>query len=223
MARPRRVVEPGGIYHVTTRGNNREQVVSDDRDRALLLAAINQATRRYGWIVLAYCLMTNHFHLVVQVPLCGLSEGMRLLNGGFARRMNARHGRVGHLFQNRFFANQIKRDAHLLEACRYVVLNPVRAGLCERPEEWPWSSYRACAGLELAPPFLAVDALLGLFGTRPRQARREYRVFVRNGLVPVSGKRNGSVTPDRGGSEFGELGSRRRSGRVSAWREILRE
>jgi REP-associated tyrosine transposase len=156
VARPRRVIEPGGIYHVTTRGNNREQVVWDDRDRAILLGAITQAARRYGWVVLAYCLMTNHFHLIVQVPSGGLSEGMRLLNGGFARRMNARHGRVGHLFQNRFHATHIRRDAHLLEACRYVVLNPVRAGICERPEQWRWSSYRACAGLELAPPFLAV-------------------------------------------------------------------
>ena len=211
------------MYHVTTRGNNREQVVWDDRDRAILLAAIDQAARRYGWIVLAYCLMTNHFHLVVQVPLGGLSEGMRLLNGGFARRMNARHGRVGHLFQNRFGATQIKRDSHLREACRYVVLNPVRAGLCKRPEEWRWSSYRACVGFELAPPFLAVDALLGLFGTRPRQARREYRAFVRDGRVRVSGEGNRGVTRYRGGGALGELGSRQRIGGVSSWREILRE
>jgi REP element-mobilizing transposase RayT len=217
------VIEPGAIYHVTTRGNNREQVVWDDRDRTILLRSIDQAARRHGWIVLAYCLMTNHFHLIVQVPLGGLSEGMRLLNGGFARRMNARHGRVGHLFQNRFHSTKIESDAHLLEACRYVVLNPVRAGLCENPDQWRWSSYRACAGLELAHTFLAVDALLGLFGTRPWRARRQYRTFVQDALVRVSGERNRSVARRRGGNAFGEWRSRHRFDRVAWWTEILRE
>jgi hypothetical protein len=166
--------------------------------------------------------MTNHFHLVVQVPLCGLSEGMRLLNGGFARRMNARHGRVGHLFQNRFGAKAIKDDSHLREACRYIVLNPVRAGMCERPEQWRWSSYRACAGLALAPSFLAVDALLGLFARRPRRARKEYRTFVRDG-VRVSGERDGGVSYDRGDGARGEVRSRQTAGPGSWLREILRE
>jgi REP element-mobilizing transposase RayT len=204
MARPPRVIEPHGIYHVTTRGNNRERVVWDDFDRVILLSAMSRSALRYGWIVLAYCLMTNHFHLVVQLPLDGLSDGMRLLNGTFARRMNARHARVGHLFHNRFRATQIGRDAHLLAACRYVVLNPVRAQLCARPEDWPWSSYRACAGLDLAPPFLATDELLGLFGKHPAQARRAYRRFVREGHVLVSDDGNGDATNRRhGGSQYG--------------------
>jgi len=183
MAREPRVVEPGGIYHVTSRGNNREVVYFTEDDFSTFLRLLDGVTRRYGWVVLAYCLMTNHYHLVVQLPFDGLSRGMQSLNGRFARRMNARHGRVGHLFQNRFYAEQIQREAHLLEAARYVVLNPVRARLVRRPDEWRWSSYRASAGLELAPPFLAVDEVLGEFGPRPRQARREYRRFVREGLL----------------------------------------
>ena len=187
MARPPRVTEPDGIYYVTTRGNNRERVVWDDLDRVLLLSGISSAALRYEWTVLAYCLMTNHFHLIVQLPVGGLSEGMRLLNGSFARRMNRRHGRVGHLFQNRFHATRIERDAHLLETCRYVVLNPVRARLCARAQDWPWSSYRACAGLEIAPPFLAEEQLLGLFSKRPQRARRRYRLFVREGESTARG------------------------------------
>ena len=194
MARAPRIIEPGGIYHVTTRGNNRERVVWDDLDRVILLTAIDRSARRYGWVVLAYCLMTNHFHLVVRLPLDGLSDGMRLLNGTFARRMNARHSRVGHLFHNRFGATPVADDTHLLEVSRYVVLNPVRARLCARAEQWRWSSYRACAGLELAPSFLATDELLGLFGRRPSLARRAYRQFVREGHVRVSDDSNGNVT-----------------------------
>jgi REP element-mobilizing transposase RayT len=168
---------------VTSRGNNRETIYFTEDDFTTFLGLFDGVSRRYGWVVLAYCLMTNHYHLVVQLPFDGLSRGMQSINGRFARRTNVRHGRVGHLFQNRFFAEQIESDAHLLETARYVVLNPVRARVCRRPEEWRWSSYRPCAGLDLAPPFLALDEILGQFGSRPRQARREYRRFVREGLL----------------------------------------
>jgi hypothetical protein len=103
---------------------------------------------------------------------------MQLLNCGFARRMNRRYGRTGHLFRQRFYGGPIKDDAHLLEACRYIVLNPVRAGICKEPEEWLWSSYRATAGLDFAPEFLAVPGLLGLFHLRPEEARKAYVRFV---------------------------------------------
>lgn len=146
---------------------------------------------------------------VVYLPFGGLSAGIQLLNGGYACRVNRRYDRTGHLFQNRFSARQIESEGYLLEACRYVALNPVRAGLCDSAKRWPWNSYRACAGLELAEPFLAESALLSLFDSRPAAARRAYRAFVASGHGPVSdtvtgqdtvsdtvtGHRHGRVTP----------------------------
>ena len=111
---------------------------------------------------------------------------MQQLNTGYSVRTNKRYGRTGHLVRNRFYSGLVEDDVHLLEAIRYIVLNPVRAGLCQSPAAWPWSSYRACAGTELAHPFLSVDRVLGLFGTRPESARDEFCAFVREGHVPES-------------------------------------
>jgi len=126
--------------------------------------------------------MSNHYHLVIQIEESGLSDGMQVLNGDFARFVNARHGHEGHLFRNRFWSDLIEEESHLLEACRYIVLNPVRAALCSRPGGWRWSSYRACAGLDFAPSFLAAADLLRLFGRSPAAARRAYRAFVHDGV-----------------------------------------
>jgi putative transposase len=133
---------------------------------------------RFAWQGWAYCLMGHHFHLLVQIPEGGLSRGMQLLNSGYAVRTNKRHGRWGHLVRNRFYSKLVEDDPHLLELCRYIVLNPVRAGFCASPEDWPWSSYRACAGMELPHPFLDLRKILGLFGTRLDQAQGAYRAFV---------------------------------------------
>jgi putative transposase len=190
MACRRRNFDPDGIYHLTSRGNDRRTIYRDDLDRHAFLKRLAAIALKHRWTALAYCLMTNHYHLVVAAPQGGISDGMQELNGGYSRRTNGRYGRTGHLFQNRFSAAAISRDAHLLETCRYVVLNPVRAKICERPEEWPWSSYAACAGLRLAPRFLAVDDLLGLFSAHPPAARRIYTAFVAEGHVPVSDQRN---------------------------------
>ncbi len=186
MPYPLRPDIPGATYHVASRGTNKEPIFFDDLDRAAFLAMLDRVAKRQGWVVLAYCLMTTHYHHVLQVPQGGLSEGMRLLNSGFSMRTNRRHDRTMHLFRQRFFSTLIKSDSHLLEACRYVVLNPVRAGLCESPEEWPWSSYRACAGIDVALPLLATQEVLGLFGRDLRQAHAAYRDFVRDGLARVS-------------------------------------
>jgi REP element-mobilizing transposase RayT len=198
MADDRRDFDPDGIYHLTSRGNDRRTIFRDDFDRRAFVGRLSTNALKHRWIVLAYCLMTNHYHLVVSAPYGGMSGGMQELNGGFSRRMNSRYGRSGHLFQNRFSATAISRDAHLLEACRYVVLNPIRAEICTRPEDWPWSSYGACAGLQLAPRFLAVDELLALFGRHPREARRSYAAFVAEGHVQASDQRDETqAAPDR--------------------------
>ena len=130
--------------------------------------------------------MTNHFHLVLLLGDRGLSDGMQRLLSGYSRATNQRHRRCDHLFKQHFFSETKTREAALLELCRYVVLNPVRAGLCETPEEWPWSSYRACAGLDFAPDFLAVDRLLEFFGADPVVARERYCEFVAAGAAAVS-------------------------------------
>jgi REP element-mobilizing transposase RayT len=187
MGRALRAVEPGGVYHIVTRGNNRSSVFLDEGDHLLFLDLLGRSAERHEWLVLAYCLMTTHYHLVVQPVAPGLSDGMCLLNGDFARKANRRHGRVGHVFNARFSATQIVGERHLLEACRYVVLNPVRAGICERPEAWRWSSYRACAGVDFAPTFLAEASLLALFSRDANRARRAYRTYICAQRKPVPG------------------------------------
>jgi putative transposase len=186
MGRPHRDVEPGGFYHFGSRGNNRQPLYWVDDDRRDFLDILAASAKQHGWIVFAYCLMPNHFHLVAQVPEGGLSEGMQYLNGGYSRRTNGRYGRTGHLFHNRFWSKAIEGDGQLLWNCRYVVRNPVRAGLCSSPEQWHWSSYRATAGLERAPDFLAVDFIHAFFSDRRAEACLEYRRFVSDGQSPVS-------------------------------------
>jgi putative transposase len=132
MSRPWRLEEPGGTYHVAARGNCGQDIFRDGRDRLEFMRRLEKAVTRYRWICLAYCLMTNHFHLVLRIPEGGLSSGMQELISGYSRETNRRYGRRDHLFKQRFFSVQLKRDSHLLEACRYVVLNPVRAGLSAR-------------------------------------------------------------------------------------------
>jgi REP element-mobilizing transposase RayT len=186
VGRPLRHEEPGRIYHVASRGSNKEPIYLDDFDRRIFTELLGRFAQRERWVVFAWVLMTNHYHLLVEVPFGGLSCGLQSLNGGYACRFNRRHGRSAHVFRNRFFAVPIESEAHLLETCRYVVLNPVRAGLCKSPAAWRWSSYRACAGHDLAPPFLAESVLLRLFDKEPTEARRAYRAFVAQSHGPVS-------------------------------------
>jgi putative transposase len=180
-----RIVVPGGIYNVGSRGNNKETIFHDDTGRMDFLRRLAKVAVRYDWRGWAYCLMGNHFHLVLQIADSGLSNGMQELNAGYAIETNKRHRRTGHLVRNRFYSRLLTEDSHLLELCRYVVLNPVRAGLCASPADWPWSSYRACAGLEQPHPFLDVGRVLGLFSHRADEARRAYRSFVLSGSAPT--------------------------------------
>jgi REP element-mobilizing transposase RayT len=182
MARPLRIEFPGAIYHVTSRGNAQASIFLDDIDRSTFISILGLTMRRFNVICHAYCLMTNHFHLLLETPDANLSKAIRQFNSVYTQAFNRRHGRVGHVLQGRFKSIVVDRDAYLLKLCRYIVLNPVRAGMVKEPGKYPWSSYRATAGLGKKPDFLAVDWILEQFGADRVQARKEYRLFVKSGL-----------------------------------------
>jgi putative transposase len=182
VARPLRLQVPGGIYHVRARGNSRAAVYKDDRDRRVFLELFARVVDRFGWICHAYCLMGNHYHLLLETPLPNLSSGMRQLNGVYAQRFNKRHRRVGHVFEARFGATIVEEDGYFLELERYIVVNPVRARIVDHPRDWRWSSYRATAGEALRPPFLTTAGVLSAFADDYRRAQRLYTDFVDAGL-----------------------------------------
>ncbi|MDQ2984761.1 MAG: transposase [Actinomycetota bacterium] len=200
MARPLRLCVPGGFYHVIARGNARGRIYRDDLDRMLFLERLEHPVDRYGWLCHSYCLMDNHYHLVVETPQPNLPFGMRQLNGLYASRFNRRYKRSGHVFEARYRSVLVEGGEHLLSVCRYVVLNPVRAGLCERAEDWRWSSYRATAGLEPAPRFLTTEVILSELAPTRAAAQSAYREFVAEGLGEALEER---VRGERlGGFEF---------------------
>jgi len=167
MSRPLRIEFPGAVYHVTSRGDRREPIFADDTDRIALLSVLAQGMQRFDAQVLAYCLMGNHYHFVLHTRQANLSRLMRHVNGVYTQVFNRRHGKLGHLFQGRFKAILVDRETYLLEVCRYVELNPVRAGLVAEPGDWPWSSYRAHVGDAATPPWLDTDGLHGYLLQRP--------------------------------------------------------
>ena len=184
MARPLRIEFPGAVYHVTSRGDRREPIYRDDTDRQRHLDVIAQAMGRFDAQVLAYCLMGNHYHLVLHTRQGNLSRLMRQINGVYTQDFNRRHGLVGHLFQGRFKAILVDRDAYLLALCRYVERNPPAAGLVADPRDWPWSSCRAHLGLEPTPPWLDSDGLHAyLLGRELRDARDRRRAAERYAAV----------------------------------------
>jgi REP element-mobilizing transposase RayT len=188
MARPLRLEFAGALYHVTARGNERRSIFlgNVDDDRAAFLDVLTATCERFNWICHAYCLMIDHYHLLMETPDANLSKGMRQLNGVYTQQVNRTHRRVGHLFQGRYQAILVERDSYLREVARYVVLNPVRAGIVSAPGDWPWSSYRATAGEVPAPPFLATDWLLRAFADTREDAVARYRRFVADGSGATS-------------------------------------
>jgi len=182
MARPLRIELAGGLYHVTARGDRREAIYYGDDDRQAWLGVLAQVCERFNWRCHAWCQMTNHYHLLVETPEANLARGMRHLNGVYTQYINRTHRRLGHLFQGRYTGILVEGDRYLLEVARYVVLNPVRAGMVRGAEEWPWSSYHAMTGAAAAPPWLARDWLLGQFAKRRNTAIRRYIEFVREGV-----------------------------------------
>ncbi len=182
MARPLRLAFAGGVYHVTARGNERKAIVRDDIDRTRFVDTLAAVVEQYGVVCHAWVLMDNHYHLLLETPTPNLSLAVRHLNGVYTQSFNRRHQRVGHLFQGRFKAIIVEKEAYLLELCRYVVLNPARAGVAKEPGAYAWSSYQATAGLAVVPAWLTVDWLLEQFGGTRRTAQAKYWHFVTEGI-----------------------------------------
>lgn len=182
MSRPLRIEFPGALYHVTSRGDGCDAVYLDDSDRSSWLEVVGQVCQRFHWLVYAYCLMDDHYHLLLQTATGNLSAGMRQLNGLYTQRFNRRHGRAGHVFQGRYKSVLVDRDTHLLGLERHVVLNPVRSRLVDDAGDWHWSSYAATSGVAASPRWLAADSLLQQFHARRSAAIARYIEHVRSGM-----------------------------------------
>lgn len=186
MARPLRIEYPDAVYHVTSRGNARSDIFHSDQDREEFLFILDTVVKRFNWLCHAYCLMDNHYHLLIETPDGNLSLGMRQLNGIYTQKYNYLHGKTGHVFQGRYKAILVDKESYLLELCRYVVLNPVRAKMISKPEEWKWSSYRYTAGIKKAPAYLIPDWIVGHFSKNKAEAQKLYRKFVKEGIYASS-------------------------------------
>jgi len=182
MSRANRVLYPGALYHVTSRGNRRANIFVDDRDHLIWYDIAAETVERFGIVVHSFCHMPNHYHLLVGTPGANLSESIQHLNGQYARRFNKRHKLSGHVLQGRFHAILIESQTHLLALTRYIALNPVRAQLVPEPDHWRWSSHAATCAQSFAPSWMCDDWLLSQFSGLNRQEKvAAYRRFVEQG------------------------------------------
>jgi REP-associated tyrosine transposase len=181
MTRPLRIEFAGALYHVTSRGDRCDDIYEDDTDRKQFIEVLAEVCDRFNWVVHAYCLMSNHYHLLIETPDGNLSKGMRQLNGVYTQRFNRCHKRVGHVFQGRYKSIIVQKESYLVELARYIVLNPVRAQMVRSAKDWSWSSYRATSGQTKGPDWLSTDWLLSAFGRRKSNAMKLYRAFVSEG------------------------------------------
>jgi len=181
MARPIRIEYAGVLYHITSRGNAREAIFFTDEDRLSFLKILQDQCRTINWLCHAYCLMDNHYHLLIETPDGNLSKGMRQLNGVYTQTFNRHHNRVGHVFQGRYKGILVEKEAYLLELCRYIVLNPVRAQMVRSAKEWPWSSYCSTAGYVEQDELLTSDWILASFAKSKTAAQIKYREFISQG------------------------------------------
>jgi len=185
MTRPLRIEFNGALYHVTTRGNARQAIFLSGEDFTNFLSTLSSVVKRYHFLLHAYCLMDNHYHLLVETPEGNLSKGMRQLNGLYAQHFNQKHQRVGHLLQGRYHSILVDKENYLLELCRYIVLNPVRAGMVKEPKDYRWSSYLATCGNQRIPG-LFTDWILSQFGKDKEKTSRLYKAFVLSGINEAS-------------------------------------
>lgn len=182
MARPLRVEYPGALYHVMSRGNARQNIYSNDNDRKEFLKNLEHCIKMHNLICHAYCLMSNHYHLLLETPDGNLSQAMRDVNGNYTQKYNYLHDSVGHLLQGRYKAFVIERETYFLEVARYIVLNPVRDNLIKHPKLWKWSNYNATAGHIKVPAWLDVNTTQELFSRNNKEAQKKFRKFVKDGI-----------------------------------------
>ena len=183
MTRPLRIEFNGALYHITSRGNTRQAIFLNEEDFTDFLEILNSVVKRYNFLLHAYCLMNNHYHLLIETPEGNLSKGMRQLNGLYAQRFNQRHQRVGHLLQGRYQSILVDKENYLLELSRYIVLNPVRAGMVKEPKDYRWSSYQGTSGYQKIPG-LFTDWILSQFGEEKTTIK--YQTFVLSGIKETS-------------------------------------
>jgi len=186
MTRPLRIEFPGAFYHITSRGNKRQAIFNNYEDRNTFINVFARTIKTYGWKCFAFCLMDNHYHILIQTPNGDLSKGMRDLNGIYTQLFNKKHQTTGHIFEGRYKAFVIEQGDYFLEVLRYTVLNPLRANMVKRPDDWPWSSYSATAYGRKMYPFIDQKFVLRLFSRADGLARERYRVFVQNGVDKTS-------------------------------------
>lgn len=182
MARPLRIKYEGAVYHITARGNEQRSIYEDQKDRLIFFDILYEVKKRYNFFIHAYCLMDNHYHLIIETPEANLSNGMRQINGMYTQFYNRKYSRVGHLFQGRYKSILIQKDSHLLEACRYVVLNPIRANIVKYPWQYTWSSYNATYSMKKVENFLTVDWVLSQFDNKKNIAQESYKKFILSGI-----------------------------------------
>lgn len=209
MPRAPRIELENSVYHVTARATFGGKIFAGDTERRTFVRVLGTTVRRQEWLCLGYCLLSTHYHLIVKTPLANLARGMQYLNGVYGQIVNRERRRCGHLFSERYSAERIERDEHLLATLRYVARNAVAAGICTQPEDYRWCSHRAMAGHGIAAPFLATSEVLALFGAPPDRARQRYCELVSplssgtSQTTPSGGK----VTAAEEGSSFQGLSS----------------
>ena len=182
MARPLRIQYPGAMYHIISRGNGRMTIFHNDKDWMKFIQFMERVIEKYNWICYAYCLMGNHYHMLLETPDANMVPGMKQLNQFYSQFYNWKYRRVGSVLQGRYKSWLVEREAKFLDNCRYIVNNPVEAGLIDHPSEWMWSSFRATRGIEKVPSFLETDFLLQHFSSSRKRAREMYEEFVLAGI-----------------------------------------
>jgi len=204
MARQLRIQFEGALYHIISRGNERKMIFLDDADRIKYINTLHKTIKRFNWLCHVYCLMGNHYHLMIETPDANLALGMKYLNQVYCQFFNWKYHRVGHVLQDRYKSYIVQKEGYLLHCCRYIVLNPWEAGLVDHPEGWQWSSFRATAGLEKPAPFLTTDWLMEIFGSDRKRARKNYVKFVEADMNEKSSKLEYKYQIFLGSDEFAE-------------------